>query len=241
MRLISVITATYNRADTLPLAIESVLNQTYQNIELIISDDGSTDNTRKVVEKYMRKDSRITYLNEGKSDYYTINRNRGIRKARGELLCFRDDDGYWEPDFIEKHEKRHTQDVILTYSGRIFHKDVDLPKLTIEEIPDLAGFRIQMRPFSGATEDLNDLVDVGDMMIRKGFLFPTEKDNPGYCSDMKLFDKIVRENPDRKIVLVPYYLHHYFIDHKAKTENMTLRKLKARQEGKRVDEEIWTF
>jgi len=56
---ISVIIPTYNRANSLPRSIKSVLNQTYQDFELIVVDDGSTDSTRELVEEFQKKDSRI--------------------------------------------------------------------------------------------------------------------------------------------------------------------------------------
>jgi len=59
---VSVIISTYNRANLLARAIKSVLNQTFQDFELIIVDDGSTDNTSEVVEEFEKKDSRIKYI-----------------------------------------------------------------------------------------------------------------------------------------------------------------------------------
>ena len=88
--LISIIMATHNRAHMVGNAIESVLWQTIPNWELIVVDDGSTDNTKAVVKGY--GDRRIKYINEGKQEYYTHVRNIGIKESKGELLCYRDDD-----------------------------------------------------------------------------------------------------------------------------------------------------
>ncbi|MBR5167935.1 MAG: glycosyltransferase family 2 protein [Salinivirgaceae bacterium] len=93
----SVITPTYNRAAFLPKAIESVLAQTYTDWELIIVDDGSTDNTREVVSQY--KDKRITYIYQENAERSAA-RNNGIAHAKGEYVCFLDSDDYYLENFL---------------------------------------------------------------------------------------------------------------------------------------------
>jgi len=89
--LISCITPTFNRAHLLPRTIESTINQTYTNWEMIIVDDGSKDNTEEVVRNYMKKDERIRYFkNPGKGG--NAARNYGIKQAKGEWIAFLDDD-----------------------------------------------------------------------------------------------------------------------------------------------------
>ena len=95
----SIIIPTYNRAAFLPKAIESVLSQTYIDWELIIVDDGSTDNTKDVVSQYA--DSRIVYIYQENAERSAA-RNNGIAHAKGEYVCFLDSDNYMLPDRIEK-------------------------------------------------------------------------------------------------------------------------------------------
>ena len=95
----SIIIPTYNRAAFLPKAIESVLSQTYIDWELIIVDDGCTDNTKDVVSKY--GDSRIKYLDQENAERSAA-RNNGIAHAKGEYVCFLDSDNYMLPDRLEK-------------------------------------------------------------------------------------------------------------------------------------------
>lgn len=98
--LVSVITATYNRENYLPLAIESVLEQTYKNLEYIVIDDGSTDNTRELLEKYSQ-DNRLThYYQENQGQ--TVAKNAGLKRAKGEFICFLDSDNLWIKDKLEK-------------------------------------------------------------------------------------------------------------------------------------------
>ncbi len=87
----SIVIPTYNRASFLPKAIESVLAQTYTEWELIIVDDGSTDNTKEVVSKY--NDSRITYIYQ-KNAERSAARNNGILHSNGDYICFMDSDEY---------------------------------------------------------------------------------------------------------------------------------------------------
>ena len=97
---VSVIVPTYNRADLISETIESILNQTYKNFELIIVDDGSTDNTEEVIRKF--KDSRIKYIKTDNWGGPARPRNTGIKKAKGEYIAFCDDDDIWLPKKLEK-------------------------------------------------------------------------------------------------------------------------------------------
>ncbi len=94
MSFFSIILPTYNRAHFLPTAIESVLNQTFGDWELLIIDDGSTDNTREIVKRYT--DKRIRYIYQENAERSAA-RNNGIQHAKGEWICFLDsDDEYME-------------------------------------------------------------------------------------------------------------------------------------------------
>lgn len=82
--LVSVVLPTWNRAEYLPRAMDSVLAQSYERLELIVVDDGSTDQTRQVVEAM--KDGRIRYMRTPSNRGVSSARNAGIRRARGEYV-----------------------------------------------------------------------------------------------------------------------------------------------------------
>jgi len=103
--LFSIITPTYNRADKIGVAIQSVLRQDYQNFELIIVDDGSTDNTKEVVQNF--DDPRILYFKK-KNEERNIARNYGIAKANGQYIGFLDSD-----DFLYNHHLQQAHNFIL--------------------------------------------------------------------------------------------------------------------------------
>jgi glycosyltransferase involved in cell wall biosynthesis len=99
MPKVSVIIPTYNRPGMLCEAIESVLSQTYKDYEIVVVDDGSTDNTKEVVKKYGDKLRYFYQNNQGPS----AARNQGVDRSSGAYLAFLDDDDLWLPNFLETH------------------------------------------------------------------------------------------------------------------------------------------
>nr|WP_246722809.1 glycosyltransferase [Aliikangiella sp. G2MR2-5] len=123
-KLVSVVLPTQNRAFCIERAVESVLNQTYQNIEVIIIDDGSTDNTAEIVKQWQGK---VSYHFE-KCDGASKARNVGIKMAKGDYLAFIDSDDFWERDklrqqveLLEKNPElglSFTNGVIINENGK---------------------------------------------------------------------------------------------------------------------------
>jgi glycosyltransferase involved in cell wall biosynthesis len=96
---VSVIIPTHNRGAILRRAIDSVLNQTYKDFELIIISDGCIDNTDEIIASYA--DLRISFLTHEKSRGASAARNTGIRASTGQYIAFLDDDDEWTPDKLE--------------------------------------------------------------------------------------------------------------------------------------------
>jgi glycosyltransferase involved in cell wall biosynthesis len=97
---VSVIITTYNRAGMLSRAIRSVLEQTFDNLECIIVDDASTDNTKSVVEGFV--DKRVIYLQHERQEGASAARNTGIKNASGGYIAYLDSDDEWLPDKLSK-------------------------------------------------------------------------------------------------------------------------------------------
>lgn len=100
--LVSVIMPTYNAGKYLADSIESILAQTYTNLELIITDDCSTDNTRIILEEYSIKDPRVKVEYLKKNCGPGIARNKSIERAQGRYIAFCDCDDRWFPEKLEK-------------------------------------------------------------------------------------------------------------------------------------------
>ncbi|MDY3694521.1 MAG: glycosyltransferase family 2 protein [Proteus mirabilis] len=97
--LVSVVIPAYNAQDYLERAVNSVLNQSYNNIEIIIINDGSSDNTLNIIEKLSRTYKEIIFLSH-ENQGISKTRNRGIEVAKGEYICFLDSDDTYEPEFL---------------------------------------------------------------------------------------------------------------------------------------------
>lgn len=98
--LVTIVVPVYNVEQYIIQCINSILNQTYTNIEVILSDDGSTDNSGTICDEYMKKDKRIRVIH-GNNAGLSEARNRGIEIANGEYICFIDSDDYIKDTYIE--------------------------------------------------------------------------------------------------------------------------------------------
>lgn len=106
---VSIITPTYNSEKYIDETIQSVLNQTYTNWEIIIIDDFSSDNTSIIAKEYELKDSRIHFIQLLENSGSAIARNTGIEIATGDFLTFLDADDIWMHNFIEESLKTATK------------------------------------------------------------------------------------------------------------------------------------
>jgi len=98
--LVSCIIPTHNRSSLLKRAVNSVINQIHKFLEIIIVNDGSSDETEEVINKLKRKDPRIISLVNEKSEGPSAARNKGINIATGDFIAFLDDDDEWMPNRI---------------------------------------------------------------------------------------------------------------------------------------------
>ncbi|MFH1767104.1 MAG: glycosyltransferase family A protein [Patescibacteria group bacterium] len=116
--LISVVIPTYQHADTIAACIESTLAQTYDFIEIIVVDDGSTDNTQEVLKQYKEKLKMIYQENQGPN----FARNRGFEEARGEFVIFCDADVIMKPSMLKRmvDTLREYPEVSYVYSAFTF-------------------------------------------------------------------------------------------------------------------------
>lgn len=99
-KLISIIVPVYNVEDYLEKCLNSIVQQTYKNIEIIVVDDGSTDGSSGIIKNYSNKDQRITVISK-KNGGLSSARNAGLKKARGEYICFVDSDDWISDSYVK--------------------------------------------------------------------------------------------------------------------------------------------
>ena len=137
MKKVSVIIPVYNSSKYIKECILSVINQTYKNLEIIVVDDKSTDNSLNIVKSI--KDKRIRLIELKKNMGVAIARNKGIEVSIGDYICFLDSDDYWYHDKIEKQVK-FIRNKAFIYSKYLYLKNdkthiANVPKsLTYEQL-----------------------------------------------------------------------------------------------------------
>lgn len=116
--LVSVITPSYNAQKYIQDTIESVRNQTFQDWELVIADDCSTDRTRQIIEEAMKEDARIRGIFLQENGGAAIARNTALKSATGRYVAFLDSDDQWKPDKLERQlEFTRTNGYAFTFTG----------------------------------------------------------------------------------------------------------------------------
>lgn len=116
--LVSIIMPCYNAERYIAQSIESVLAQTYDNWELLITDDASTDKSVEIISKYSKNDERINVLVPDEHQGISRTRNMSISRARGRFVAFLDSDDIWYPEKLEKQIKFMLEnDIAFTYSS----------------------------------------------------------------------------------------------------------------------------
>lgn len=152
--LISIIMPSWNRAFTIGEAIQSVLDQTYSNWELIVSDDASEDRTVEVVRRF--DDKRIRYMKFLKSNGAGA-RNKGLRFARGEYIAYLDSDNIWHPQFLDMMIRRlmASPGHSIAYAAYL-DTEIDGAKVQLHEIsrPSFRPIRLSSKNFM----DLNTIM-----------------------------------------------------------------------------------
>lgn len=130
--LVSIIMPAFNCGNYIGITINSVLAQTYRNLEIIIIDDCSTDNTEKIVKDYKLKDPRIKYYKLNQNSGAAVARNNAIDLAKGKYLAFLDSDDIWFPEKLTKQinfMKQNGYNFTCTSYSKIDEKGASLNRI----------------------------------------------------------------------------------------------------------------
>jgi len=188
---VSIIIPTYNRERYIGDAIDCVLSQTYNNIELIIVDDGSTDKTKSIVFSYKKKHKDIKYIFQ-KNQGVAAARNNGMKRAKGELIAFLDSDDLWLTDklqiqveFLKSHKK-----IDFLFTDMLESQDDRITSLSwLKQMPYYNRLKAQKDKVIDIVEFLyhKNCVPTSSVIIRKKILKTT-----GY------FNETLRISEDRE-------------------------------------------
>lgn len=149
MSKVSILIAVYNASEFLSECLDSVLKQTYRNIQVICIDDGSTDNSLDILREYASKDNRVTVISLPVNMGQAHARNEGLKVADGDLICMLDADDWFAPDSIalavEEFSKGEETDcvlfeVVMSYPG---HETV-YPLPSFERMEGREAFRLSL-------------------------------------------------------------------------------------------------
>ena len=119
---VSIIIPVYNAERFIEKAVESVLEQTYEDFEIILIDDRSTDTSYEIMKNLQKRDKRICVLQNSCNSGVAYTRNYGVENAEGKWIAFLDSDDYWEKTKLEKQMRIHMEnpDIVLSYTGTSF-------------------------------------------------------------------------------------------------------------------------
>ena len=203
--LVSIVTATKNRADILPSAVRSVLAQSYANWELLVVDGGSTGETEVVTRSFA--DPRIRYI-RGNYQGAASARNIGLKKAGGALIAYLDSDYQWVPEFLEMMVGfLRSSDLEIAYCGKRMESD--------------SGVQYRGGPF-----ELDDLVRVNcidlNSILHKRELINRLGSFDETLGGMIDWDLIIRFAKEAKIGYAPF-IGLIFVDHKQRSNRSTIQ------------------
>lgn len=139
-KLVSIIMPAYNAENFIEETMISLLNQTYQNWELIVVDDCSNDRTQHIILSYVNQDDRVKYFRLSTNSGAAVARNIGIGKSKGYFIAFLDSDDLWKPDKLSKQiqfMQEYDYHFTCSYYGKINEKSLVLDKhITYKNIAD---------------------------------------------------------------------------------------------------------
>jgi len=206
MKKISIIVPIYNEEENLRKCIESLINQTYKELEIILINDGSTDKSKEIIESF--KDKRIVAIHK-KNTGISDTRNTGIDKSTGDYIMFVDSDDYLELNCIERlietAEKENSEIVMFNYyletpSKRI---EIKLPKIEARNLKEDKDLLTKIH--------LGPCTKIFKSELIKDNLFPL---NLKYEDVPFVVEAVIKAG---KISFIPDYLYHYVIKKSGET------------------------
>ena len=205
---VSVVIPVYNVEAYLPQCIESVTNQTYRDLDIILVDDGSTDGSGKICDEYAARDGRIRVIHT-ENGGVSAARNKGIELSSSEFLSFLDSDDWMEPNAIEallEAAKRYDAEISIShYFNEFIGRSVASKKLS-EDIRELKNEDILYVFAEGEISDV-----AWNKLYRSDFFAPYRFPEGRTYEDVSIMWKILKDLAEsgKTAVIIPNVLFHY--------------------------------
>lgn len=164
--LVSIITPTFNSSAFIKDTIKSIQAQTYQNWELLITDDCSNDSTVDIIREYMKSDDRIKLFRLERNSGGGVSRNNSIEKSRGRYIAFCDSDDRWTPDKLETQvEFMKSNDIAFSYGSYLLCDENDQNLGINVCLKELNYRKIMMDNFVGCLTAMYDTTKIGKVYM----------------------------------------------------------------------------
>jgi glycosyltransferase involved in cell wall biosynthesis len=206
VNMITVYIPTYNRVLLLKRAISSVVNQSYNNFEIIVVDDGSTDGTIEYLSEVTKKNKKISYFQNENNSGACVSRNKAIFSAKGKFVTGLDDDDYFLPD--------HLRNLFEAWC----RKEHDVIAISTPRLVKLSETKFKQDKYSKKNLANNLLVDnfVGNQIFTETSVMREvggfSKEFPAW-QDLEMWYKILVNNPKKYILSIPSYTYVFDISH----------------------------
>ncbi len=192
-KLVSIIVPVYNTSNYLEKCINSIINQTYKNIQIIIIDDGSTDNSADIIKRYTEVDKRVSCYYQPNMGVATA-RNKGIKLSKGDYILFIDSDDFVDPTIVEKLAGNIREDDTFCMCGTISvyennNKENYVKKEYVETFRGIATYRRLINK---------------NILLKSGIKFSNLK----ICEDLEFYSKLLIYN-NMKYNFINECLYHY--------------------------------
>lgn len=215
--LVSAVIVTKNRSDFLKKSLQSVINQTYKHIEIIIIDDNSNDNTQKIINSFLRVHPNILYFRNKKTMGANFSRNLGLEYAKGFFVAFLDDDDFWKKNKIYEQVNHFNIEKFDIISCNFEYKK--LFQNYKSNIPNRISFSKLL--------ELNYLGGFSGILIKKSSFNQKIFDNKlPSCQDWDFWIRCFIDN--KKIIILQSNLYNYTVHSNNKITNSLNNSYKGR-------------
>ena len=183
--MVSIIMPAYNAEKTIVFSIESVLSQSYSDLELIIINDCSKDGTKEIVEHYAKSDNRVVVINNKENQGVSKSRNIGIQVAKGEYIAFLDSDDIWDKSKLKKQlHVMKKYNAVLSYTASAFIDETGNSYRYIMEAEKRTSLRTLLK---------KNLISCSSAMVKSSVMKKIKMPNDNMHEDYYVWIKILKK------------------------------------------------